>query len=51
MNEIESELTALRAEVKAYAERAGQLETACKLEHHARENLLAKIDAMLGRLK
>jgi CRP-like cAMP-binding protein len=50
-DEIKSELTALRAEVRAYAERASQLETACKLEHHARENLLAKIEAMLGRLK
>jgi CRP-like cAMP-binding protein len=50
-DEIESELTALRAEVRAYAERAGQLEAACKLERHARENLLAKIDAMLGSLK
>lgn len=50
-DEIESELTALRAEVRAYAERAGQLEAACRLEHHARENLLAKIDTTLARLK
>jgi hypothetical protein len=50
MREIESELNALRAEVQTYAERAAQLEAACKQEHLARVSLLAKIDDLLGRL-
>lgn len=48
---IENELTALRAEVRAYAERASQLETAARAEHHARAGLLARIEAMLSSLK
>ncbi len=51
MDEIEQALTALRAEVSAYADRAGQLEAACKLEREARDSLLTRIDALLGKMK
>ena len=50
MKQIEDELNALRDEVQAYAERAAQLEAACRQEQLARVSLLARIDEILGRL-